>query len=113
MREVAGRLSERVCFESRDDVRGLAGEQSGQWRTAFVCWADVGPVAQAGQLPVAADTRHAARRWRIEVRAGRAVTPGMRVRWRGQLLAVTGIEASSARDAVQTLWAEDFGPSAG
>lgn len=111
MAELAGRLSERVRFERRDGVRGSAGEQSDLWRLAFECWAEVKLVAQAGQLPEVADTRHLARRWRLVVRGGRQVTLDMRLLWRGQVLAVCGVEQNPARPAILTIEAEDFGPS--
>ena len=62
MDEGAGRLSERVRFEGRDEVRGAAGDRPGAWLCRFERWARVEPLQRAEQLPSAADTRHSARR---------------------------------------------------
>lgn len=110
MMERAGRLSERVRFERRDEARGLAGDGSALWHLAFERWAQLELLARADPLPVAADSRHSAGRWRVTVRAGgEAPEVGMRLGWRGGLLKVTGVEADPARKGWLTLFAEASG----
>lgn len=109
MGELAGRLSERVRFEGRDDVRGAAGDRLGDWGFRFERWACVEPVARADRMAEAADTRHAARRWKLTLRAGVQPTLDMRIRWRGLTLVPSGIEENPAEPGLLTVWAEDAG----
>lgn len=110
MTEQAGRLSERIRFERRLDVRGSAGQLPDVWEFVFARWAQVTPMARAEPLPAAADTRHLARRWRITIRNGEAPEVGMRIRWRSATLALSAVEFDPAAPDWLTLWAEDFGP---
>ncbi len=111
MPELAGKLSERVCFERRGAARGRFGEQSDLWEFVFERWVEVKLTVPAEPLPVAADTRHVARRWRLTMRDGRRPSLEMRVLWRDQVLAITGIEADPQRPGWLTIWAEDFAPA--
>lgn len=106
--EAAGRLSERVRFERRDETRGPAGDQSVGWHFAFERWARLELLARADPLPAAADTRHSAGRWRLTLRAGVDPVPGMRVNWRGGVLKLTGVEMDPSRRGWLVLWAEAF-----
>ena len=108
MGEVAGRLSERVCFESRDKVRGSAGEIDGAWRRRFECWAKVEPVSRFEALTPRADTRQTTRRWRLELRAEVRPELDMRIRWRGETLLPTSVEVDPAVPGRIILWAEDW-----
>lgn len=109
MGELAGRLSERVRFEGRMDVRGAAGDRVGDWSLLFERWAQVEPVARADRAAEAADTRHAARRWKVTLRAGVEPTLDMRLRWRGLILSLTGIEMNPGKPGLLVVWAEDAG----
>lgn len=109
MPEFSGRLSERVRFEGRDELRGAAGDRRGEWRFRFERWASVEPVARAERSLDAADTRHSARRWKLTMRSGVLPTLDMRITWRGLTLALTGIESDPAAPGRLTLWAEDAG----
>lgn len=111
MAELAGRLAERVSFERRSEARGQFGEKSELWLFVFERWVELKLLTPAEPLPVAADTRHVARRWRLIMRDGRRPSLDMRVLWRDQVLAITGIEADPQRPGWLTLWAEDFAPS--
>jgi hypothetical protein len=53
------------------------------------------------------ETRHGRRRLRLTLRAGAQPTLDMRILWRGETLAVTGIDADP-RDGRLTVWAEDM-----
>ena len=108
MAEMAGRLSERVRCEGRDEVRGTAGETGGSWRTRFECWARVEPVSRFEALTPRADTRQTARRWRILMRDGVRPTLEMRIRWKGGLLLPTAIEPDPRMPGWILLWAEDW-----
>ncbi|MCG2839761.1 head-tail adaptor protein [Sandaracinobacter sp. RS1-74] len=109
MGERAGRLSERVRFEGRDEARARAGNLPGAWAYRFERWARVELLARADPLPAAADTRHSARRWRLTIRDGLRPTLEMRALWRGASLTLTGIEADPASPGWLTIWAEDRG----
>ena len=109
--EQAGLLSERMRFERRDETLGLAGDQSVDWLFAFDRWVRMEPLARAEPLPMAADTRHSAGRWRLTLRAGAQPSPGMRAVWRGGVLKVTGVETDPARRGWLVVWAEEFGAS--
>ncbi len=107
MVEFAGRLSERVCFERRRDVRGIAGEELGDWQVEFERWARVEPVARADRISDAADTRHSLRRWKLTIRTGDDLGLDMRMRWKGLTLNPTGIEFDPAVPGRLVIWAED------
>lgn len=96
MDEGAGRLSERIRFEGRDETRGAAGERVGSWQVRFERWARIELVERADHLPVSADTRHPARRWRLTMRDGLRPDLDMRASWRGGLLALTAISEDPA-----------------
>ena len=114
MVERAGRLSERLRFERRDEARGPAGDGSALWQFAFERWGQLELLARADPLPVAADGRHSAGRWRVTVRAGGAEPEvGMRLGWRGGVLKVTGVDADPARKGWLTLFAEASGAAGG
>lgn len=113
MTEQAGRLSERVRFEQRLSLRGAAGQLSDVWEFVFARWAEVVPLARAEPLPDSADTRHLARRWRINIRDGERPEVGMRIRWRAETMTLSAVEFDPARPGWLRLWAEDFGPLRG
>jgi head-tail adaptor len=106
MGALAGRLSERVRFERRA-ARGSAGEPVGDWELLFERWARV-ELLGAGSSGVA-DGRHAARRLRVTVRSGPAVSLDMRIVWRGAALRLVGVEADPARPLELRMLAEDMG----
>lgn len=111
MPELSGRLSERARFERRSDVRGQFGEQSEIWDFVFERWVEVKLLTPAEPLPPAADTRHVARRWRLTMRDGRRPLLDMRILWRDQVLAITGVVADPQLPGWLTVWAEDFAPA--
>jgi head-tail adaptor len=92
MDEFTGRLSERVRFEGRDEVRGSAGDRVSAWVTRFERWALVEPIRRGDPTVDGGDTRHSARRWRVTIRDGVQPTLDMRLRWRNEVLRPTGIE---------------------
>ena len=100
-------------FERRDEARGPAGEQSANWLFVFERWARVEALTRTEPLPMAADTRHSAGRWRLTLREGAQPLPGMRAVWRGGVLKVTGVETDPARRGWLLVWAEEFGASGG
>lgn len=107
MTELAGRLSERVRFEGKDEVRGLAGNRTGDWRLRFVRWAAVEQVPRAERAASAGETRHSARRWKVMIRNGVRPTLDMRLVWRGESLILTGVEEDPAGSGWLIIWAED------
>lgn len=107
MGEISGRLSERVRFEGRDDVRGSAGNQVSAWTVRFERWARVEPVRRADPTVDRGDALHSARRWRVMIRDGVRPTLDMRMRWRGQTLRPTGIEVDPASPGRILILAED------
>ncbi|PZU46489.1 MAG: hypothetical protein DI568_11810 [Sphingomonas sp.] len=108
MAELAGRLSERVRFEGRDEVRGAAAERGGGWHIRFERWAKVELLSRFEGVTPRADTRQSARRWRLELRDGVRPTLDMRIRWRGELMLPTAIETDPAMPGRIILWAEDW-----
>lgn len=109
MAEFAGRLSERVRFERRVELRGSAGDRIDGWAPVGERWALVEPMERTAQSALLADTRHSARRWRVTLRAGLLLSLDMRMLWRGLVLTLTGIEDDPAQPGQLTLTAEDFG----
>lgn len=107
MGEFTGRLSERVRFEGRDDVRGPAGDRISAWSVRFERWAMVEPLRRADPTVDRGDALHAARRWRVTIRAGVRPKLDMRMRWRGQTLRPTGIEIDPASPGRILILAED------
>lgn len=107
MGEFAGRLTERVRFEGRDDVRGQAGDRVSAWSLRFERWAMVEPVRRADPTVDRGDALHAARRWRVTIRDGARPELDMRMRWRGLTLRPTGIEIDPASPGRILILAED------
>jgi len=105
--EISGRLSERVRFEGRDDMRGAAGNRVSNWTVRFERWALVEPVRRSDASADGADTRHSARRWRLTIRDGMRPTLDMRLQWRGATFRLTGVEAAPAEPGWLVIWAED------
>lgn len=109
MAELAGRLSERVRFQRRIEVRGSAGDRSDGWVVVGDSWARVEFLERASQSTLLADTRHSSRRWRVTLRAGLTLSLDMRMVWRDLALRLTGIEDDPDQPGLITLIAEDFG----
>jgi head-tail adaptor len=107
MGEFSGRLSERVRFEGRDEVRGSAGDRVSGWAVRFERWALVEPLRRSDASADGADTRHSARRWLVTIRDGQRPTLDMRLRWRAGTFRLTGIEADPAAPGWLVIWAED------
>ena len=107
--ETAGLLRERIGLMRQAVGVGLAGEAVESWAVALERWALVEPVARAAMSAMEGDTRQTARRWRVTLRAGPAVELDMRLRWRGALLRLTGIESDPADPARLVLLAEELG----
>jgi head-tail adaptor len=107
MGEFSGRLSERVRFEGRDEVRGAAGDQLAGWAFRFERWALVEPVRRADSTVERGDAVHSARRWRVTIRDGVRPALGMRIRWRGLTLRPTGIEIDPEAPGRILILAED------
>ncbi len=107
MAELSGRLSERVRFEGRDQVRGAAGDLVSGWVTRFERWALVEPVRRAEATSDRGGALRSARRWRVTIRDGVRPTLDMRLRWRGETLRPTGIEMDPAVPGRLLILAED------
>ena len=107
MAELAGRLSERLCFERRVETRGPGGERTGAWETAWEGWGLVEAVDRLPPADALAETRAPARRWRVTLRAGPAIVLPMRLRWRGLVLRIGGVGIEPAAPGLTTLWVEE------
>jgi len=107
MGEFSGRLSERVRFEGRSDVRGAAGNRVSGWALLFERWALVEPVRRSDPTSAVGETWQSARRWRVTLRDGVQPTLDMRMRWRGLTLRPTGIEIDPAEPGRLLIMAED------
>lgn len=107
MGEFSGRLSERVRFESRSEVRGAAGDRVTGWTVRFELWAMVEPVHRIDPSVDRGATIHSARRWRVTIRDGVTPTLDMRMLWRGQALKPMGIEIDPAASGQILILAED------
>ena len=107
MGELSGRLSERVRFEGRDEVRGEAGDRVSGWTPRFERWALVEPVRRADATADRGEAVQSARRWRITIRGGVRPTLAMRIRWRGETLRPTAIEVDPATPDRIVVAAED------
>jgi head-tail adaptor len=107
--ETAGGLRERVELVRQAPGIGAAGEAAQGWQTVAERWARVEPVSRSLLSAVEGETRQTARRWRVVLRSGPAVTLDMRLRWRGVVLRLTGIESDPGDPARLVLLAEELG----
>lgn len=109
--ELAGRLQQRIRFEARLPGADGAGGIGNGWVTAAEVWGEIRPADRAALSAAAADTRITARRWRIVVRRGLPIRLDMRVRWRGLVMRLTGIQEDPGQPDRVTLSAEELGPA--
>lgn len=107
--EIAGRLKQRIRIERRVHAPDGAGGSHEIWRPVGEHWAEMRPVDSLNMSAVVADTRVTARRWRVLMRAGIEVALGMRLRWQGLDLQVTGIDRDPQMPDRITVVAEEFG----
>lgn len=107
--EIAGRLKQRIRIERRVHAPDGAGGSHEIWRPVGEHWAEMRPVDSLNMSAVVADTRVTARRWRVLMRAGIEVALGMRLRWQGLDLRVTGIDRDPQMPDRITVVAEEFG----
>lgn len=90
MGEFSGALDERVVIERRAVLRDAAGDDVGDWAVVEAVFAAVQPdgalvAAQGGEAA------RQARRWQVRLRWRDDLDLAMRLRWRGQILAVRAI----------------------
>lgn len=107
--ELSGKLSERVLIERQEAGRDLSGGFSGVWHTEATRWAKVEPIVRGSLSRLEADTRLTARTWRVMMRPGFAVTLDMRLRWRGRILRLLGVETDPAVPDRIIILAEELG----
>ena len=90
--ETAGALDERVVIERWHAGRDAAGDDLGTWQVVDTLFAAVTPATSlAGGS--AGDAARSGRRWRVRLRRREDIDLSVRLRWRGQLLAVRAVEA--------------------
>ncbi len=111
MGELAGRLRQRLRFEARRAQPDGAGGPGNAWTMAAEVWGELTPIPGAPRSTVEAGTRLTARRWQIVIRSGLPVRLDMRVRWRGLVLRLTGIEEDPRTPDRVLLTAEELGPA--
>lgn len=110
MAELAGQLSERVCFQRPTGGRNRAAASSDTWDVAAIRWAAVEPVARSGNASALdADTRHSLRQWRVTLRSGVDLNLDMRMLWREREMRLTGISADPRLADRLIVWAEETG----
>lgn len=107
--ESAGSMKDRVGLLQRVGTSGTAGESAGEFQLILERWARVEPSHRAVLSAVESDARLTARRWRFTLRAGPKVELDMRVRWRGVMMQLIGIESDPGRPAELVLLAEELG----
>lgn len=110
-REVAGKLSERVCIQSRSGITDATGALRADWTTVAERWAGVEPAGTgvAAFSSVAADTWLTSRRWRVTLRAGVSLSLDQRIVWRDRLMRIAGIHADPERRDLVMVLAEEWG----
>jgi head-tail adaptor len=100
--DFAGALNERVIIERRVPLRDAAGDDVGAWAAVETVFAAVQPDGVfAGQL--AGEAARSGRRWRVLLRWREDLDLMVRLRWRGQILAVRAIDGAVRRGALVTL----------
>jgi len=92
--DLAGLLAERVDMEKWQPARDAAGDDAGAWSALGSRFAWVQTDGAGARL--AGEVRRSTRRWRVVLRprpelAGSAALL-IRLRWRGQILTVLGVE---------------------
>lgn len=86
LRELAGRLSERISIERREPDRDAAGGAIGAWRVVGEAWA--APEPAGGPAIVDGDAIRGRMRWIVTVRRETDLAVDDRVVWRGAVLRV-------------------------
>ncbi len=97
--DLAGQLAERIMLEIWQPARDEFGDDAGAWAMLGSSYAGVMPDS-AGPIR-AGEAQRSVRRWRVVLRP-RAELAGaaallIRLRWRGQILRVLGVEDDPRR----------------
>lgn len=91
LRELAGRLSERIVIERRDPARDAAGGATGAWTEVGRAWAALEPAANGAV--VEGEGLRARLRWTVTLRGEADVRIDDRLIWRGNRLRVRRVIA--------------------
>ncbi|MFA7439464.1 MAG: head-tail adaptor protein [Sphingomonadaceae bacterium] len=110
-REVAGKLSERVCIQKRSGRTDATGALQADWATVTERWAGVQPAGTGVSAfsSVGADTWLTSRRWRVTLRAGVYLSLDQRLVWRGRPMRIVGIHVDPAQPDLVMVLAEEWG----
>lgn len=105
MTEIAGRLSEAVVIERWQTDRDAAGDDLGTWTVLRRAYAELRPEGTLAAA-VAGEAARSVRRWRALLRDGDDLGLDVRLRWRGQSLAVLAVARDPAVPGLVTLLCE-------
>jgi SPP1 family predicted phage head-tail adaptor len=96
--EHAGALDERVVIERWQSQRDGAGDDVGRWVVVDTLFAAVTPATPLA-ASTTAEAARSGRRWRVRIRQRADIDLAVRLRWRGQVLAVRAVETVGRRRA--------------
>ena len=85
----AGKLSERVTFQSKSVTKNAIGEEVVSWVDYATVWAEVRPVR--GAEFYAANQMQQTLDLRVFIRERSGITPDLRLRWKSTNYDITGV----------------------
>lgn len=109
MAEVAGRLNEAVVIERWQLVRDPAGDDVGTWVALRRSHAEIRPDGALAAVAAGEAARNV-RRWRVLLRDADDLGLDVRLRWRGQSLAVLAVARDPGAPGLANLLCEGRGP---
>lgn len=86
LRELAGRLRERIRIERREAARDAAGGATGEWQVVADSWAAIEP--GGGSVTIVGDAIRGRLRWTVTVRSETDLAVDDRIVWRKARLRV-------------------------
>lgn len=105
---IAQRLNKKIVIEQAAVTRSASGAEVRTWSAIAGVWAEA--AYQGGREMTAARTVHPEADVVWIIRAGRTVTPKMRIRYGERLFDVVGVDDLSDRDRVRLICKEGARP---
>lgn len=103
--EQAGALDERVTIERWQAARDAAADDGGSWIMVESVFAAVSRDGPPARQPLGEAAR-SGRRWQVRLRDRDDLDLAVRLRWRGQILAVRIVERDARSGDFATLWCD-------
>lgn len=109
MAELAGRLNQAVLIQRWQPARDAAGNDGGTWVSLRRCHAEIRPDAALAAV-TGGEAARSVRRWRVLLRDADDLGLAVRLRWRGQNLAVLAVGPDPGAPGWVNLLCEGRGP---